>query len=300
MITVSGPEKAGKTTLLTEVQNRLTFGGQMVFTRHWSKIDTDLDYLVALKSDIERVKRGEWVLWDRSWVCEHVYSKLLERGGRFADDPWLAQWLYGRAVDAIGTQAILLPWSILQNEQRRDATDLPVDATEEVNAYSDYARMAYIPVLFNGYRDEDLSANASFLIRRANLQWSAALAAPPQYAGRPDAKVIVVGEQRNEKSTLPGSWLPFTSPFTTAFARSLGSVAFQAGWTNAAEINPAVLRKEGRSFITCGKISTIFVSRYVNSQRSIEIPHPAYLYRWGKAKALIPEVTAKVRQYIEL
>jgi hypothetical protein len=298
MITISGPEKAGKTTLVAEVKRQLLESGEPVFSRHWPKPVSDLEFLEGLKVDMEKVAAGEWVLWDRSWICEHVYSKLLHRDGRFGQDPWLAQWLYGRAVDTVGVQAVLLPTVVEQLSKRRDETDHPVDPIDEYGAYFQYARDFHIERLYNMYRSEDVRMNAGFLIQKARWVCDMVTALPPTYAGPPHAATVVVGEVRNEKSALPGSWLPFTSPMTTQFARMLGADAFRLGWTNAAEINPVALRKEGRTFITCGEKATTFARFYVNAKSVLDVPHPSYLFRWGRAKALIPEVSAQVARFI--
>lgn len=298
LIVISGPEKAGKTTLINETIASLERGGEVTFARRWKKIRHHTDYLAPLIEDMERVADGEWVFWDRSWICEAVYSNILGRDGELGRDWWLGEWLYGRAVRTVGTEVVLLPEHIESLDRLRDETDLPIDPALEFAKYWEYAAKFRIPMLRNSYSLGGLRSNVR------EIAWMASQAAPtcgpmpPHYCGPVNAPVVVVGERRNERSREPGAWLPFTSGYTTTLGRVLGPQAMKVGWTNAEDLCSAPIHPRA-AIVAAGKVAVKAVRDFgIHESRILEIPHPAYLYRWGKAKGLIGSTEKAFREFV--
>ena len=305
MITISGPEKAGKTTLMAEIARQLRpqddnpIDHPEVFMRHWGPVQSDTEFLDGLKADIEKVSRGEWVIWDRSWICDHAYSYLLDRDRRFGNDPWLAQWLYGRAVDAVGVQAILVSHRSAEAAARRDDTDLPVDPELERMAYIKYANRFDLTVLVNFYTAQSVAYNAARIIDIARQRAPQTLL-PPAYAGLREATIVVVGDIRNERSRMEGSWLPFTSPYTMRLAKVVEGAAHLIGWTNAGEIAPGIIYRPGRYYVACGARAATWVRSYVAADEAhvCDIIHPASLYRWGSMRDRIVVEEGRLQAFV--
>ena len=97
-----GPEKAGKSTLIDAFVKQAYPSGKFTLHRWGPVAPDDRVYAPVLRDDLV-VKRSP-AIWDRSWVSEHVYASLLGRDRRLRGDPWLGEWLHGRAVytDGIG------------------------------------------------------------------------------------------------------------------------------------------------------------------------------------------------------
>jgi len=289
IVYVDGPEKAGKTTLVNALADRL-----QARVRHWGPVSPDdRVYAPVLREDVE----GEGVvIWDRGWVAEHVYAALLGRTDRrIGTDPWLGEWLHGRVLRTVGVGLIVLGRSAELLRERRDVTDLPVDPGEERAAFLDYARrFRYRTVLDTvTHFDSILSDTVDqvFWVQR-RVQ-----SIPPVYCGPVDAKVMVVGERRAGKTpkTIPGGWLPFTSEWTTQFGRLFGDAAVTSvGWTNAADCPPQSLRST-ETLVTCGEAARRWAEHYVNHPNIVAVPHPSWLYRWGKARGQVQRIEDRIR-----
>lgn len=296
ILVVDGPEKAGKTTLIHAVAqewcSRMGKGSE-AWRKHWGPVQTDVEYKAKLEQNVTELGPQKLIIWDRSWASESVYGLLLERPGRrLADDPWLGEWLYGRAVQAIGLRVMLTAdsWELAA---RRDETDLPVSPQVEAQAFIRHGSNYGWAYLKNTYTDANLQENARTIVNVLISQLLVERAAPPIYCGPADAKIVVVGEGRNEGSQFPGAWLPLTTPLTTLLGRSLGDRAFQLGWTNAHDIPPGTLRS-AQVLVALGEDAQQFCQLYVGHNRVVGLPHPAWLYRYGRAKEQIPVVEAKL------
>jgi hypothetical protein len=292
MIIFDGPEKAGKSTLIEEVRKSWEMSGRhRCLVRHWGPVaPDDRVYVEKLKPDVQ-FAAGETnlMIWDRSWPSEYVYGNLLSRDRRLASDPWLGEWLYGRAFQTLGTRVMVTaPADVL--EHRRDKTDLPVDVRDEKHLYEHYAVEYGWKIVDTGTTMVHLQQTVAFVL--ADL-WrdiqGLLINPPPAYCGPRDAKIIFVGEALSAKPGMPGAWLPFTSNLTTQLGRMMGTKAFQCGWTNARDCAPQQLRA-ARVVVSCGEVAQKWVSTYVNPHNHINIPHPAYLFRFKKAQPLIEEV----------
>lgn len=295
IILIDGPDKVGKTTLVNE------FRDMSWRVRHWGPIDDDQVYLDALKFD---VTMNDNVVWDRGWPAEHVYSKLYNRDRRFKDDPWLSWWLYGRAVQAMGTTQILVH-EPAELEAMWDSTDPPVELVKPAVAlFAEYARTGGSRAVWTRFTTTALRSGVGQLMVDASTNWLRAMrygTTPPHYAGPQDARVVFVGEARSDPKNagVPGGWLPFTSRLTEKYGRILGADAFKCGWTNALDCNPAALR-DADLLVACGDKALKWCQRAVNHGNILHVPHPAYLYRWGRTKGLIEPVEREIVRRVTL
>lgn len=273
IILIDGPEKAGKSTLAKVLAEQLH--GTI---RRWGPVDPDdRVYTPFLKEDSMSTR---WFIWDRGWPSEHVYGKLLNRDRRLTSDPWLGEWLHGRAVQTSGVRVILLPTGAVDTGDLRDSSDLPVNPRAEFEAFMQYGKDFDYLMLTNYYTEDSVLSNAELIISRLG---AANIIPPPKYAGYPNAKVVFVGERRNDKSKMipPGSWLPFTSRLTSELGRRLGPKAMQCGWTNVGDVPLEFLAN--KFVVACGEVAAEWLEN--SGIARLVIPHPAWLYRYNTAAA---------------
>lgn len=281
VIIIEGPEKAGKTTLISELLHALIERDIPAERIHWQgrAVPDDRVYSPLLQEHSQDLSKV-WI-WDRGWVSEHVYGTLLGQDRRLALDPWLGEWLHGRAVQVAGVQVILAgpPSSIL--ERLRDDTDLDVSPAQERVAYIEYAAKFSWAMIKNRHTQRSVSESVDVILadlfskeRYSCKQWS-----PPNFAGPADAKVVVVGEQLGSIRH-DGSWLPFTSSIGTRFGREFKEDAFKVLWTDVTTCDPQLLRNK-ETIIACGNITSEWCHREIKGgvyQRLISIPELPDLY----------------------
>jgi len=286
IIVLDGPEKAGKTTLANYIVDK-----HKARYRHWGPVKSEAEYLKPLKDDIES---GELVVWDRSWVSEHVYGVLLNRECKLRDDPWWGEWAYGRAIKTAGTGVILIGPSLDHLRSARTADDHPVDPALEVNAYRNYAHRFGWGCIQNSHAPGAVERLGDVIVAQAVT--GAHRDQPPMYCGPNNAMTVVLGEARNQQRTVPGGWLPFTSPFTTQFGRLFGDTAFKVGWTNV--FNGSRRAVEGATVVVaCGQIAADYAKQH-SKGAIIEVAHPAYIYRWNQP-ALREGTETKVKDLLK-
>lgn len=79
---IDGPEKAGKTTLISALSG-LGHGdkpeGSKMKVRKWGPVDSVLEYFGPIVEDYKFVQQGGIVFWDRSWASESVYNALVRQ-----------------------------------------------------------------------------------------------------------------------------------------------------------------------------------------------------------------------------
>lgn len=286
VIVIDGPEKAGKTTLINELVKTLIDMRVPVEQVHWGPVSPDdRVYSPVLKEHCQDLQRV-WV-WDRGWSSEYVYGKLLNRDHRGASDPWLLEWLHGRAVQVSGVRIMLSgPHSSILNHLR-DSTDLAVDSFDEKSLYKEYAQRFGWEWLENEHTQESLERSVKFIVNRLHSRSSYNTEAwsPPRFAGPPDAKVVVVGEKLSD-NPMPGGWLPFTSRLTTMLGREFRDDAFKLLWTNVEDCDPQLLGSR-EIIIACGTIASKWCRLEVKGgpgQTVVSIPHPSYVYRFNSEK----------------
>lgn len=287
VIAIDGNEKAGKTTIILSLLHKFNEMGVRSERVHWGPVSPDdREYSYLLKqhtTDYSKV----WV-WDRCWVSEYVYGNLLHRDHRGAEDPWLLEWLHGRAVQLGGSRVMILGPDPDELARLRDESDLAVDPASEQLLYKKYAQRFGWTVINNQHNKESLDASVNAILSdfMSKDKYVMMGMVPPKYAGDPEAVVAVVGEALSSETIL-GGWLPFTSNFTTRFGREFGDDAFNVLWTNAADCDARLLSNR-KIVITCGKIAGEWYmdtrKEVVEGQKVVNIPHPSYLYRYNNPK----------------
>lgn len=308
VVVLSGPEKAGKSTLAEIIRKKY---GAMV--RHWGPVTGDHQYARPLLSDC---LSDTLTVWDRSWVCEHVYATLLGRERRAAGPAgaWLMEWLYGRAVRAVGVSAVVLP-RLTEDElaerwvARRDEGDLPVPPLAEVKSYQDYALRFGLRFVVNSFRSvAELEPEADRLVQEAREAYGRRVMPGVEvFCGDPRSPVWVLGERpghRGDQDWRPhnfraGTFLPFTSGHTTRLGRSLGDAAFRVGWGNIPQIDRGRLAAEPRLVVACGNLVDSWVGRHAPGARRVRVTHPSYLYRWADGMSKADEVERDLKTAIE-
>lgn len=274
IIVIDGPEKAGKSTLATILEKQ---HGALV--RHWGPVKSEEDFRHHLFVDCQA---DHLTVWDRSWASESVYSQLLNRGRRLGADPWYGEWIFGRAVNTVGTRAMILGPDVTTLRANRDDTDLPVDPWEEREAFLQYGIDFNVPFYVNEHTIGYAEGLAAELAKRAWHRWARrpVHAGFREYTGLVDKPpVLILGEARSGHPER----LPFTSAYTTRLARSLGNNALRCAWTNVhAEPVHSIISAE--QVVACGKVAEQYANDLRGGVGVTAIPHPAWMYRWGSVK----------------
>ena len=281
LIYIDGPQKAGKSTIISALRQLLT----PTVVREWGPAEPDLAFSPALLDDCYNSNAHS--VWKRGWAAEHIYATLLRRLPR---DPWLGEWLYGRAFQTAGLRIIVLGPDAATLARLRDDTDLPIDPAEERGMFLHYASRFHYLTFMNEHMAEAAERAAAFIKTLAGDQAQQALRYglwPPAYAGPTPSprRVVFVGESAGKRgqAPIPGAFLPFTSRFTTMLARELGDFALQCGWTNLLTCAPWSLRGAGL-VVACGEAAARWVQHHVSPPRMEVIPHPSWLYRFKNGK----------------
>jgi hypothetical protein len=285
LIAIDGPEKAGKTTFVNELRDR--FGYRV---RKWNKPEdvslgwADRHHAAALRRDIEDVQDGYGVVWDRSWASEWVYGTLMNEGRPISDDPWLGEWWFGRAVQALGVRMILLGPGGEEQFGIRTPDDQPVDPTTERELFRAYGNRFGWAV----FENQHSAASHEQLLRFLEAAGKFKPRDPARWAGPKFSDVVVLGEARSKQVADDWlSWMPFGSRYTTRFARQLGDDALRVSWTNV-EAEPAL--ESVRLVVACGKKALRYAEGAAGVTTQLHhVPHPSWLYRWAAAREKIED-----------
>lgn len=221
LVVFDGPEKAGKSTIISKAKQ--LFAGTEV--RPWGPVESEQDYWPPLLAD---ASKANFCIWDRGWASEHVYAKLLGRDRLLGQDPWFGEWKFGRIADATGVKIMIIPADYADAAKRRDDTDLPVDAYLECQAFKDYGVRFGYHVLYNEYTERSDDENIEKIYR---LMIHRRLAGPLQYPfwlGPRDAKVIFM-------TGTPRDILPFNGPIAEQIGRALGDDALKCAWVSTGQ-----------------------------------------------------------------
>jgi hypothetical protein len=145
IITIDGPEKAGKTTLLTEVVRQANAMGFRTRVRHHGKECAGNNgglYASNLFEDQDLIKSLEGIqIWDRAWPSEWVYGTLMGReSSPIQQSPQFVESTLGQITRAYGVTAILLGPDPESLTALRTADDHPVDPVAERALYEQYGR----------------------------------------------------------------------------------------------------------------------------------------------------------------
>lgn len=297
VLVLDGPEKAGKSTLAHEVIAR--WQGRTEY-RHWGPVRSITEYLSAIIIDTGTLSGdpGRLIVWDRSWLSECVYPRLLNRPTD-APSPWHLEWLLGRAVMSMGMRVLVTPLSHMELVKRRDDSDHAVPAMDELSDFLRYAQELGWDHVVNDYTEDRVRANAEHLVERLVLLDGVTNPPPPVYCGPKSPPLLMVGERRNEQSRSLGAWLPFTTPFTTRAGLSMGGSAFRVGWTNAHDCPPRWARSF-KWFVAHGEVAHKWLTLDVGvpDKCVLPVPHPASLYRFGSMRDRIGPVESSVCAFV--
>lgn len=297
LIIIDGPEKAGKTTLIRHLVNSTP----NVVIRKWEPVISDREYLYALQEDISTNLTGI-TIWDRSWASEHVYCNLLNREGRLKTDPWFGEWVYGRISQAVGVRIMLLGPSSEDLQVLRTLDDHIVNVRDERYYFGKYGHVFNWLTYSNNHNMQSLELVSSAIMTRLKIanRWFAQFnIKPPFYAGPPYPDVLVLGEPpvNGSASSHQDSWVPFGSRLTTAFGRDLHVQGLSYGWSNIGHC-PIELINATQVVLACGKKVQKYVNTYARANHVIEVPHPAWLYRFGEGLAQREETIQQVKKEI--
>lgn len=215
VIVIDGPEKAGKTSTIRCLHELLLTETKQVDIIKWNGAaePDDRIYMSRLMLDVVKPKEERIAIWDRSWVSEYVYGRLLLQSRRLASDPWLGEWLYGRAADSHGLKVILPGPSPDILESRRDKTDLDVDPVAEQRLYTAYGKRFGWNIVEHAPSPEEEAVRVFNLFKRKSERFHNV--SPAIFSGSLDTRKIVLAT--NDIAEL-------------SLARFLGDDAFKYGW----------------------------------------------------------------------
>lgn len=234
IVVVEGPEKAGKTTFINALEQRLVGEGYQVERRKLKADDEDdRRYTPMLQEDVRKLDKV--VIWDRGWVSEYVYATLLERPRRAARNPWLMEWIHSRAVRPNGALFTVIPENWDELYERRDSTDLPVDPRREAGLFIRHSLKYDWQILEHNYTGRSLQKMvdaAMETIRKVPRVGPEYI--PPNYAGpvsTPEDRGILIIAHPSEEAAYPGAWLPGSGEIWAKLAVILDPYASLAAWT---------------------------------------------------------------------
>lgn len=289
VIVIDGPEKSGKSTLIAALKESLERDYLQVTVRHWGQVKPDdRIYAAPLEADFG-LSDNNVVIWDRSWASEHVYGKLLGRQRRGATNPWLLEWLHGRAVHGNGLKVMVLPLDMTQNARRRDDTDLPVIPAQEYDAFLSYASLFGWDIYWNSYHENFISETVQLITEKFSMIPRGVL--NPRYWTNanylPKTPRVIIGEARNKTDfrTMGGAWLPFTSAKMCQFVQKyFGNDAFNFAWTNSDDIEngrvPHSKLDSTTGIYTFGTRAHELMA-HLHYDVKAAFAHPSYFSRWN-------------------
>lgn len=287
-ILLTGPEKAGKTTLaakLLAAECRL----HVVHARMRRPGEVDgREYLHLVK--LGACSRA-LVVVDRGWPDEFVYTRLLGRRSLMPSAAW-NEWCLGEPARQVGVTALVLPTERLAP---LDDSDFQLSWEVESTAFREYAlRNRYLVV-----DPRDPGAVDLVLSRARERELDPVAQLLPAYCGSPLPQVVLVGEARNERSRYPLAWAPMTTPTFAPLAEALAGL--QVGRTNAADLQlslVAQLVRDAPVVVALGRTAREAV-RWVGRDAVVTAPHPAAVTRWGRYSRVRESYADAVRRQVD-
>ena len=133
VILVEGPEKAGKSTLVRALLEKIPNAKARKFT---GPMQGD-EYLIAMLEDARPSLFPMVTIWDRGWVSEFVYTWMLERQSNLTAEN--AEYLDTLLRETGGIGVVLLGPDTATLAKNRDETDLDVSPRAERAHFQAYA-----------------------------------------------------------------------------------------------------------------------------------------------------------------
>ncbi len=158
VILIEGPEKAGKSTLVRALVDKIPNAKTRKFT---GPMQGD-EYFEALVEDTTPSLFPMITIWDRGWASEWIYSWILERPSELSADKveFLNQILIGTG----GIGVVLLGPDTETLVKNRDETDLDVDPRGERVYFEGYAHDEPGWLVYNNKHDESYLGHMVALI----------------------------------------------------------------------------------------------------------------------------------------
>ena len=218
IIVFDGPNKSGKSLLISKVINTLEELDYKVEYRHWGPLKTDdREYAESLLFDSEK---NDITIWDRSWVCESVYGTMLNRKRRLVDSPWLGEFIHTRGVKLDGLCFVVMPSLAGLNIDLLDKSDAQFSDNPywERSLFADYANNFKWHRLYNAFTEASMQSMVSTVIDSV------------QNFSNSKHKADVTFVIEDEEAYIPGGWLKGSSPEIIKFASKLSFGALISDW----------------------------------------------------------------------
>lgn len=275
LLTLSGNEKAGKTTLARRIVDSRPKGLHVVHASlRWFEGYKPSIYVGLLEL---ATRADTLVILDRSWAEGPFYDDLLGRPRAW--DPVEGEWCLSLPASAFGVLAVL-PNQLAE----RDETDWPIDPHVESEAWRSFAEFR------PWWQVWERPPDPKDVVAYVREQFAKRVAEPPVYSGSRRPRILLVGQERNVGSRDPMAWAPLSTRLTRRLAHEIPPDVWpHLGLTNAVDI---VNHKD------LGRLAAHHVELIVVlGQQAAEIlasagyhydlvmPHPAAVYRWGRYQA---------------
>ena len=272
---IDGVDKAGKDTLIDLLVKKLQESDSPIgvkIVRSWGVLKSSVNcdqvygqFLNQYVKDGSLSDPNQLVIFNRGWVSNHIYAKVTpdwhnQYRRRLRSDPWLGEWLYGRALQSCGMGVIMTGSNGEDNDVeilggRWTKNDPPKHIIPDlIQAFRDYAN-EYMPnyILIDKYSLEDLEKQAE-IIRLQLLNCNEQLLKFkdfPNRTGNPYNTDMVVRSDKSRNGSVPGGFLPWSSPREIQYARGWGAKAFNnTTWGIATRFDPSIYAHVKRWFST--------------------------------------------------
>lgn len=225
IVVIDGPNKSGKSLLIEELVVQLDKLEYSPKVRHWGPLKTDdREYTDALIED--SVYNGV-VIWDRSWVCEHVYGTMLDRKRRLVTNPWLGEFLHTRGVRQKGLCFIVMPARAGLNIDLLDKTDAKYSDNPywERELFFNYADRFKWHKLFNRFERPAINEMVN-LIEDEIVYFD---------VNRYKSNTAFVID--SDEEYMPGGWLPGSSVEYAKYAQMFSYGALISTWMHKSEVS---------------------------------------------------------------
>lgn len=275
IIYLDGAEKAGKTSLIRMLRTEFLESKSAIVIKQTGKANPD--GFVYLQELIQSVASKYIFIWDRGWISEVVYGKLLFRldenfGTRlFSEDKWLAEWFLSRLTVGRGGTFVISPNNPKQLIERRDDSDLPVYYKLEDEYFRFYAENYGHTILVNDYTEESARENCRRALRKVYLDSHPFL--PWEYIGPKSPKFVMVNQTLStfdlEDYNLQVEY-PFYDKFWMEVFRPFGRKAIsEFGYST-----PYIVPKLGNKthFIAFGEKAHDYIKVYTDRVSLVRIP----------------------------